>query len=126
VSQSLAHTALIIRDYDEAIALFTQKLGFTLVADQHQPEQDKRWVLVAPPGASDNPATLLLPFPAFPTMLRIAGTLGGSARAEKIGADGLCGLPGELASEFQYIHFGYGRMRPRELGGVSCSSARRR
>ncbi len=35
-------------------------LGFTLVADQYQPEQDKRWVLVAPPGAGENAATLLL------------------------------------------------------------------
>ena len=52
MAQSLAHVALIVRDYDEAIAWFTDKLGFTLVADEYQPEQDKRWVLVAPPGAS--------------------------------------------------------------------------
>ena len=58
--QSLAHIALIVYDYDEAIAWFTQKLGFTLVADQPQPEQNKRWVLVAPPGAGDSAATLLL------------------------------------------------------------------
>jgi catechol 2,3-dioxygenase-like lactoylglutathione lyase family enzyme len=58
--QSLAHIALIVRDYDEAIAWFTGVLGFTLVPDEYQPEQDKRWVLVAPPGASDNAATLLL------------------------------------------------------------------
>jgi len=58
--QSLAHIALIVRDYDEAIAWFTGMLGFTLVADQYQPEQDKRWVLVAPPGAGGNDATLLL------------------------------------------------------------------
>jgi catechol 2,3-dioxygenase-like lactoylglutathione lyase family enzyme len=50
--QSLAHIALVVRDYDEAIAWFTNKLGFILVADEHQPEQDKRWVLVAPPGSS--------------------------------------------------------------------------
>ena len=50
--QSLAHIALVVRDYDEAIAWFTQKLGFTLVADEYQPEQDKRWVLVAPPGSA--------------------------------------------------------------------------
>jgi catechol 2,3-dioxygenase-like lactoylglutathione lyase family enzyme len=50
--QSLAHVALVVRDYDEAIAFFTRKLRFTLVADEHQPEQDKRWVLVAPPGSS--------------------------------------------------------------------------
>jgi catechol 2,3-dioxygenase-like lactoylglutathione lyase family enzyme len=55
--QSLAHVALVVRDYDEAIAWFTQVLGFTLVADQYQPEQDKRWVLVAPPGAGEGAAT---------------------------------------------------------------------
>jgi catechol 2,3-dioxygenase-like lactoylglutathione lyase family enzyme len=54
----LAYIALIVRDYDEAIAWFTGVLGFTLVADQHQPEQDKHGVLVAPPGV--NAATLLL------------------------------------------------------------------
>jgi catechol 2,3-dioxygenase-like lactoylglutathione lyase family enzyme len=52
--------ALIVRDYDEAIAWFTDKLGFTLFADEPQPAQNKRWVLVAPPGAGDNAATLLL------------------------------------------------------------------
>jgi catechol 2,3-dioxygenase-like lactoylglutathione lyase family enzyme len=52
MAQSLAHIALVVRDYDEAIAWFTDKLGFTLVADEYQPEQDKRWVLVAPPGSS--------------------------------------------------------------------------
>jgi hypothetical protein len=35
-------------------------LGFTLVADEPQPEQNKRWALVAPPGAGENAATLLL------------------------------------------------------------------
>lgn len=52
MAQSLAHVALVVRDYDEAIAWFTGKLGFALIADQHQPEQDKRWVLVAPPGST--------------------------------------------------------------------------
>jgi catechol 2,3-dioxygenase-like lactoylglutathione lyase family enzyme len=51
LKQSLVHIALVVRDYDEAIAFFTQKLNFTLVADEYQPEQDKRWVLVAPPGS---------------------------------------------------------------------------
>ncbi len=57
--QSLAHIAVIVRDLEEAVAWLTEKLGFTLVADEHRPEQDKRWVL-APPGAGDNAATLLL------------------------------------------------------------------
>jgi catechol 2,3-dioxygenase-like lactoylglutathione lyase family enzyme len=50
IPQSLAHIALVVRDYDEAIAWFTEKLGFSLIEDTYQPEQDKRWVLVAPPG----------------------------------------------------------------------------
>ena len=58
--QSLAHVALIVRDYDEAIAWFTGKLGFTLVADEYQAEQDKRWVLIAPPGAAAGATTILL------------------------------------------------------------------
>jgi catechol 2,3-dioxygenase-like lactoylglutathione lyase family enzyme len=46
--QALAHIALVVRDYDEAIAFYTQKLGFILLEDSYQPEQDKRWVVVAP------------------------------------------------------------------------------
>ena len=75
--QSLAHIALIVRDYDEAIAWFTDKLGFTLVADQYQPEQDKRWVLVAPPGAGDNAATLLLARAATPEQAAFIGNQAG-------------------------------------------------
>jgi catechol 2,3-dioxygenase-like lactoylglutathione lyase family enzyme len=40
--QSRAHIALVIRDYDEAVACYVDKLGFTLVEDSYQPEQDKR------------------------------------------------------------------------------------
>jgi catechol 2,3-dioxygenase-like lactoylglutathione lyase family enzyme len=60
MAQSLAHLALVVRDYDEAIAWFTGMLGFVLVADDYQPEQDKRWVLVTPPGAPPCGASLLL------------------------------------------------------------------
>jgi hypothetical protein len=58
--QSLAHVALVVRDYDEAIDFYVGTLGFTLVADDYQPAQDKRWVLVAPPGAPEGGATILL------------------------------------------------------------------
>ena len=60
MAQALAHVALVVRDYDEAIAWFTDMLGFALVADEYQPEQDKRWVLVAPPGSPPGGASLLL------------------------------------------------------------------
>jgi len=55
VQQSLAHVALVVRDYDEAIDFYVGKLGFVLVADEYQPDQDKRWVLVAPPGSESAP-----------------------------------------------------------------------
>jgi catechol 2,3-dioxygenase-like lactoylglutathione lyase family enzyme len=58
VKQSIIHIALVVRDYDEAIEFFCQKLHFSLVEDTYQPEQDKRWVVVAPPGS--NGSTLLL------------------------------------------------------------------
>jgi catechol 2,3-dioxygenase-like lactoylglutathione lyase family enzyme len=58
MKHAIVHIALVVRDYDEAIAFFTQKLNSTLVEDTYQPEQDKRWVVVAPAGASGT--TLLL------------------------------------------------------------------
>ncbi len=103
--QSLAHTALIVRDYDEAIAWFTGVLGFTVVADERtgpeqaaaspgrgcehpgdvrtssgpsvQPEQDKRWVLVAPPGAGEGAVTLLLARAATPEQEAFIGNQAG-------------------------------------------------
>jgi catechol 2,3-dioxygenase-like lactoylglutathione lyase family enzyme len=60
MAQSLAHLALVVRDYDEAIAWFRDKLGFELVADEYQPDQDKRWVLVAPPGSPAGATSLVL------------------------------------------------------------------
>jgi catechol 2,3-dioxygenase-like lactoylglutathione lyase family enzyme len=56
--QSIAHIALVVRDYDEAIRFYTQVLDFRLVKDEYQPDQDKRWVVVAPPG-SDGCSILL-------------------------------------------------------------------
>jgi len=58
MKQSLIHVALVVRDYDEAIDFYCRKLHFTLIEDTYQPEQDKRWVVVAPPGS--NGSTLLL------------------------------------------------------------------
>jgi catechol 2,3-dioxygenase-like lactoylglutathione lyase family enzyme len=51
MKQSIVHVALVVRDYDQAIAFYCQKLHFRLVEDTYQPEQDKRWVVVAPPGS---------------------------------------------------------------------------
>ena len=74
MAQSLAHVALVVRDYDEAIAWFTGMLGFTLIADEHQPEQDKRWVLVAPPGGG---TSLLLARAASPAQQAFIGNQAG-------------------------------------------------
>lgn len=58
MSQTIIHVALVVRDYDEAIDFYCHKLHFNLVEDTYQPEQDKRWVVVAPPGSKGT--TLLL------------------------------------------------------------------
>jgi len=58
VKQSIVHIALVVRDYDDAIAFYTEKLGFQVVEDTYQPEQGKRWVVVSPSGSSGT--TLLL------------------------------------------------------------------
>jgi len=58
MKQSIVHVALVVRDYDEAIEFYTKKLNFRLVEDTYQPEQDKRWVVVAPQGP--NGTSLLL------------------------------------------------------------------
>jgi catechol 2,3-dioxygenase-like lactoylglutathione lyase family enzyme len=49
--QSITLITLVVRDYDEAIHFFCEKLHFKLVEDTYQPAQDKRWVVVAPPGS---------------------------------------------------------------------------
>jgi catechol 2,3-dioxygenase-like lactoylglutathione lyase family enzyme len=51
MTQTLGHVALVVRDYDEALEFFTQILNFRVVEDTHLTE-DKRWVLVAPPGST--------------------------------------------------------------------------
>lgn len=58
MKQHLALATLVVRDYDEAISWYTETLGFGLLEDTFLPDEDKRWVVVAPPGASQ--AALLL------------------------------------------------------------------
>ncbi|MGQ0720757.1 MAG: VOC family protein [Candidatus Eiseniibacteriota bacterium] len=52
MQQTILHAALLVRDYDEAIEFFCGKLHFELVEDTDVPEQDKRWVVVAPRGST--------------------------------------------------------------------------
>ena len=76
MQQSIFHVALVVRDYDEAIAFFCGKLKFTLVEDTYQSEQDKRWVVVAPPGSQGT--SLLLARASTPEQVpRIGDQTGG-------------------------------------------------
>lgn len=75
MKQSLAHIALVVKDYDEAIDFYTKKLKFDLIEDTYQPEQDKRWVVVAPPGSQG--ATLLLARASKPVQAPFIGNQAG-------------------------------------------------
>jgi catechol 2,3-dioxygenase-like lactoylglutathione lyase family enzyme len=57
LKQAIGYVALVVRDYDEAIQFYVDKLGFRLIEDTIIEAQQKRWVLVAPPGSAE---TLLL------------------------------------------------------------------
>ncbi|WP_419213752.1 VOC family protein [Maribacter sp. X9] len=52
MKQRIAHIALVVKDYDEAIEFYTQKLNFVLLDDTILSDE-KRWVVVAPPGAKE-------------------------------------------------------------------------
>ena len=58
--RSLGLVSLVVREYDEALAFYVGKLGFTLIEDRFVPEQNKRWVVIEPPGAAGQGARLLL------------------------------------------------------------------
>ncbi|WP_112662292.1 VOC family protein [Microvirga flavescens] len=73
--QSIAHVALVVRDYDEAIDFYVNRLRFELVEDTYQPEQDKRWVVVRPPG--DGTTSLLLARAATPQQEPFIGNQAG-------------------------------------------------
>ena len=54
MKQSIGQLSLVVREYDEAINFYVGALGFALVEDTYVPEQDKRWVVVAPPGSIES------------------------------------------------------------------------
>jgi catechol 2,3-dioxygenase-like lactoylglutathione lyase family enzyme len=58
MSQTIGQIAVVVRDYDDAIRFYVETLGFELVEDTFVKEQNKRWVVVAPRGATS--AQLLL------------------------------------------------------------------
>ena len=57
--QRLGMVSLVVADYDEALAFYVGKLGFTLIEDSFVPEQNKRWVVIEPPGAGGGAKLLL-------------------------------------------------------------------
>ncbi len=73
--QSIVHIALVVRDYDEAIDFYTKKLKFELIEDTYQPEQDKRWVVVSPPGSKGT--TILLARASKPVQQDFVGNQSG-------------------------------------------------
>jgi catechol 2,3-dioxygenase-like lactoylglutathione lyase family enzyme len=74
VTQSLLHTALLVREYDEAIAWFTTMLGFELREDTPL-SPEKRWVRVAPCGSRES--ELLLARAATDEQRAFVGRQGG-------------------------------------------------
>ena len=75
MNQAIVHVALVVRDYDEAIDFFTKTLNFELVEDEYQPAQDKRWVVVAPPGSRGT--SLLLARASSPEQAQFVGNQSG-------------------------------------------------
>ncbi|NVK31079.1 MAG: VOC family protein [Gammaproteobacteria bacterium] len=73
--QSIAHIALVVRDYDEALDFYCGKLNFELIEDIDQPEQQKRWVVIAPPGSRG--ASLLLARASNPEQRTFIGNQSG-------------------------------------------------
>ena len=75
MKQAIVHVALVVDDYDEAIEFYCQKLNFELIEDTYQSDQDKRWVVVSPPGS--NGATLLLAKATKPEQKLVVGDQSG-------------------------------------------------
>jgi catechol 2,3-dioxygenase-like lactoylglutathione lyase family enzyme len=54
VKQSIGYVSLVVRDYDEAIDFYVEILDFVLIEDTFIEAQNKRWVLLAPPGSTES------------------------------------------------------------------------
>ena len=70
MKQQIAQLALVVKEYDEALAFYIQKLNFTLVEDTKM-SNTKRWVVIAPPGS--NGCRLLLAKAANEVQLKSVG-----------------------------------------------------
>jgi catechol 2,3-dioxygenase-like lactoylglutathione lyase family enzyme len=71
MKQEIVHIALVVRDYDEALDFYINKLNFVIIKDTYQSEQDKRWVVIAPPGSKGT--TLLLAKASKPEQIAFIG-----------------------------------------------------
>ncbi len=87
MKQTILHVALVVRDYDEAIQFFVGRLNFTLIEDTYIPEQDKRWVVVAPPGSTGT--TVVLARPSNPEQAAFIGNQTGGRVTFFLGTDDL-------------------------------------
>ncbi|MFK4934879.1 VOC family protein [Lactococcus garvieae] len=83
--QSIVHIALVVNDYDEAIEFYTKKLHFDLVEDTYQVEQNKRWVVVSPPGSQGT--TILLAKASKPIQKSFIGNQAGGRVFLFLGTD---------------------------------------
>jgi len=52
--QYIGLVSVVVRDYEEALQFYVGTLGFTLVEDTPIPEQDKRWIVIAPQGSTES------------------------------------------------------------------------
>ena len=75
MKQNIVHIALVVNDYDEAIDFYTKKLHFTVIEDTYQPEQNKRWVVISPPGSTGT--TILLARASNPKQKDFVGAQSG-------------------------------------------------
>lgn len=75
MKQSIVHIALVVRNYDDAIDFYTNKLNFELVEDIYQPDQNKRWVVIAPPNSDGT--TILLAKASRPEQKNFIGNQSG-------------------------------------------------
>ncbi len=73
--QSIVHVAIVVEEYNEAIDFYTKRLGFELIEDTYIPEQNKRWVLVAPQNSKGT--AILLAKASNPDQARFIGNQAG-------------------------------------------------
>ena len=71
----LLHVSVLVKDYDEALDFYINKLGFTLVEDR--PEPGKRWITVRPPGAGPEATTIVLARASTPEQEALIGKQSG-------------------------------------------------